>query len=278
MPLAIENLLSHVPVFALVMFRITGLFVLAPMLGSRLVPVQVKAMFALGVALCVYPALGPLTGAGEASQAARAAALGLLDGGGVELLAVPLLIVNELLIGFVIGFGATLPLMGAQMGGRIIDQQIGLGIAEFFNPDLNDTTGVLGEFFFITTLTLFVLVNGHRAMLEAVAGSFDRIPLGGMSVGSDMGGFMLGMATLMLDLALRVSGPLLSLVLLESVAMGFIARTVPQLNILSVGFPLRILIGLGLLVACATTVSEACRDAIETTLSRVTAYLVTAGG
>lgn len=273
MPVALEPFLKHVPAFMLVLFRITGIFVLAPVLGGRTLPMRVKVLLAFGLALCVYPAFAPVAGLSAPGTPVHEAAADVLSRGtDLSPWALPGLIAMELLIGFVIGFGATLPLIGFQMSGRIIDQQMGLGIGEFFNPELNDSTGVLGQFFFITAITLFMMMDGHRILLMVLVGSFDAVPLGGFRADASLLNMALGLMLIMLELAMRVAGPILCLIFLETMAMGFIARTVPQLNILSIGFPLRILIGLALLVGCFAIGAEAFMDTLTVTFNRITQF------
>ena len=241
MPGDLRPLLIHLPAWLLVLFRLTGIFIFAPVLGSTEVPRQVKVFLALGLSLCVYPMLlepgraaAPMVGAildGEMSLWMLGAAVGL-----------------ELLVGLAIGYAASLPLIGMQIGGQVIDQQIGLGLAGVFNPDLGEQSGMVGQFLFIVALALFTALGGHRIMLAVLIGSFDRVPLGGFAEFESLVHLMLGLLQISFDLALRIAAPLLCLTFLQTVAMGFIARTVPQINILSIGFPMRTLMGALLLM------------------------------
>jgi flagellar biosynthetic protein FliR len=149
----------------------------------------------------------------------------------------------EMLIGILIGFGASLPILGMQVGGRIIDQQMGLGIAGVFNPEVGEETGVISEFFFILSLTIFILIGGLGVVLTTLIGSFNHIPLGSFMVDGNVIDLLLGLCVSMFDLGMRVAAPLLCLFFLLTISMGFIARTVPQLNILSIGFTVRIVCG-----------------------------------
>ena len=87
---------------------------------------------------------------------------------------------------------------------------------------------------------------------------------------------LLGLLTVMFDLAIRVAAPLLCLMFLVMVAMGFISRTVPQMNILSVGFAVRILVGIWLLIAFAAGSGTAFVQAAREVLHRLTMFFTTA--
>ena len=228
------------PAWLLVLFRLTGIFVFAPVLGSRTVPRHVKIFLAMGLSLCVYPMLlAPAPGSVDSIAAINARGFSLWTLG-------PQVAV-ELLIGLAIGYSAALPLVGMQLGGYVIDQQVGMRIVDVFNPEMNDESGMLGYLFFLFALAVFVMLGGHRVMLLALVGSFDHVPLGGFDRFGDLVGLVLALLTTMFELAVRISAPLLCLMFLVQVALGFIARTVPQVNILSVGFSLRILVAMAAL-------------------------------
>lgn len=264
---ALEPLLVHLPAWVLVLFRLTGLFLFAPMFGSRIIPGKVKIMLALMLSLCVYPALLDVGSPAHALVApVIERGLGLWSTAGA--------VASELLIGLILGFGASLPLTAVQLGGRVIDQQIGLGLAGVFNPEIDDQSGVVGEFYFVLALTVFLILGGHRALLSTLVGSFSHVPLGGFVADAGMAHLVVGLVSSAFELAIRVAAPLLCLIFLETVAMGFIARTVPQLNILSIGFPLRILLGTGIVAAGVAMSNAAFVAAARGTMHRLTAYFM----
>jgi len=245
----VMGLVALLPAWLLVMFRITGIFIFAPVLGSRTIPVRIKALWTLGMSFVIFPML---------LSPDRPAAVFVMDvaANGLYLWAIAGMVVMELLIGLVIGYGASLPLLGLQVGGRVIDQQLGIGLAGIFNPELDEQSGITGEFLFLVGLALFVLMNGHRAMVQVLVASFDTFPLGGFRFDGHALLMILGLLQVMFELAFRVAGPLLCIIFLETVALGFIARTVPQMNILSIGFPLRILVGFGVLIGAIAGIAH----------------------
>ncbi len=265
MPIDLKSLLPHLPVWALVLFRLSGVFFFSPMIGSRMIPAKVKILLALGLSFCIYPML--LT---PGSQASRMMNHMIADG-----LSMPGIIgavASELLIGLAIGFGATLPLMGMQLAGLITDQQLGFGIGGIYNPDMAEESGVVGQIYFQLALVVFIIAGGHRVILGTLVGTFDHIPLGGFYADTDFLRLMTGMLTSSFDLALRISAPLLCLVFLETIAMGFLARTVPQLNIMSIGFALRILIGSLVLIAAMSSKMGVFVDVMQRNLHQLNVF------
>lgn len=233
-------LLPHALGWSLVFFRLTGLFLIAPIFSNTAIPTMVKALFAFILSLCVYPALLSHPGG---------VAMSPLITGNMPAMALPMAVLLELAIGAVIGFAASLPMVGMQVAGLMNDQQIGTGLAGIYNPEIGeDQVGVMTQFYYMAGVLLFLVVGGHRLLLRALLDSFTYVPLAGFHFDGRMVEFLVGLLTASIEVALRLSAPLLCLVFLETVAMGFVARTVPQMNILSIGFPLRVVIGVGVLI------------------------------
>jgi len=147
-----------------------------------------------------------------------------------------------------------LPLVGVQVGGSVLDQQMGITAGGIFNPDVGAEMGATAQLLFTAALALFVLMGGHHAVLAVLVGSFESFPIAGFSTGGPtldvtmVTDLVLGLMGVVFDMAIRIAAPMLCIVFLQSVAMGFISRTVPQMNILSVGFVVRIVGGLAMLI------------------------------
>ncbi len=261
-------ILHHVPAWLMVVFRLTGLFILTPVLGSGTIPRYVKALLVLGLSIAVY---GTLITPGTPS----AMHLGVMFGVELSLWSLLPLAALELLIGYVIGYGVTLPLIGLQAGGDIINQQMGLGIAGAYNPEVDDQVGAIGQALFLMGITIFLILGGHLAILQVLVDSFTRVPVAGFTDMEAVVTLILGLLGTMMDLLVKVAAPVLTLLFLESVAMGFVARTVPQMNILSVGFVVRILMTAGLLVLTVGAVAAVAEDAIWHTLQQLKWFVTT---
>ena len=251
---ALSAYLDHIPPALLVIFRLGGLMIYGPVFGAPVIPARVKIFLAVLLGLAVYPLI-------DTAHLAEATPLPL------DLWALAPLMTRELLIGLIIGFVASLPLVAVQIGGLVMSQQMGLGFARFFNPAMNDQADVLGQILFFMILAEFLLIGGHEAMILAVFHSFQHIPLGGFVPDLGFASLLGGLLTAALELGLRVAAPLLALIFLQSVGMGFLAKTVPQLNILTLGFPLRILGGLAMICVALVVIDQVMMEAIDDTLS-----------
>lgn len=255
-------ILHHVGPWLMVLFRLSGLFLLTPVLGSETIPRYVKALLVLGLSLAVY---GSLIVPGSPS----AAHLDAVRFAELSVWVLLPLAAMELMIGYIIGYGVTLPLVGLQAGGEIVYQQMGLGIAGAYNPELDDQSGAIGQLLFLLGISLFLMMGGHLQVMRVLLDSFGHVPVAGLT---DMGSvveLVLGLMASMMDLLIKVAAPVLTLLFLESVAMGFVARTVPQMNILSVGFAVRILIAVAMLIATVTAVVAVGQESIVDALREI---------
>jgi flagellar biosynthetic protein FliR len=218
------------------------------------IPPRIKIFLCVVLGLAIYPVIGD----GGAAAGLR-----------LDLWSLAPLALMELMIGLVIGYLAGLPMVAVQVGGLVMGQQMGLGFARFYNPAIEDDADVVGQILFFMILAGFLLIGGHEALLLAILHSFQHIPLPAMttlSAGGELVTLFTGVITAAFETALRVASPLLALIFTQTVAMGFIAKTVPQMNILSLGFPLRVLGGLTIVILSLVVMDEVVMEFIDETL------------
>lgn len=234
-----EQILPHAAPFAAVICRLAGLFVFAPVLGSIAIPGKAKALLALAMALVVYPTVD------------TSAQLGWT----IDLMTLVPLVVGEMLIGTTIGLIVSIPVVSVQMGGLLMGQQMGLGIANVFNPAVDTEGDILGQILLYLALAGFLTVGGLEAAYLAIAESFAHVPIGGFATDRAPLDLIVGLTNAGYELALRVAAPVMCILFLETLVIGFLMKTVPQLNILSFGFPIKILAGLTTLITAISVVA-----------------------
>jgi flagellar biosynthetic protein FliR len=157
--------------------------------------------------------------------------------------------VTEIIAGLVIGFAAILLFMGVQLSGQIIGFQIGFSMVEAFDPSSAQGMSIIGQFQFILALLVFLAIDGHHLLIAAVVQSFSIVPIGHIVFTGDTAQILTRMAVDVFAIAVKLSAPVLVTLFLTDVALGIIARTVPQMNVFIVSFPLKIGAGLLILVA-----------------------------
>jgi flagellar biosynthetic protein FliR len=224
MPWSIIEIPLMLPAYVLVLFRVSGLMIVTPLFSSTAIPRRVRVLFAAAVALMIFPMLAPDIRADLTLHTA------LLGGAG------------ELAIGIVMGMALHLLFLGAQLTGMVVGQQAGLSLGQTYNPLVNSSTTTLGQLYFIVLFMIFLLAGGHRAMVRGILDSFVAVPLMGFAVGDVHMNMLVDLLTATFIMALRLSGPCLIAMFMTTMAMGFLSKTMPQLNILSVGFVVRILV------------------------------------
>ncbi|MEL6795823.1 MAG: flagellar biosynthetic protein FliR [Planctomycetota bacterium] len=236
--LEVGPLFQHGIAVLIVAFRLTGLLIFSPMLAGAAIPRQAKVILVVTLAFAIYPALPTMW------QMPMQ----------FSLVTVAQLFVTETLIGAAVGFLASLPILAVQLGGQIMGQQMGLGLAQVFNPELETNTGVIDQLLFYTALAVFISFGGVEITFSALMNTYESVPLGAMTLTAIPLELMVGTLSAGFELAMRVAAPILGIMIIETVATGVLMKTIPQINIMSVGFSLKTLAGLFGLAAAVTTI------------------------
>ncbi len=236
-----QIVLDQVAPFLLALLRMSGLFVFAPLLSSIAIPGKVKALLVFVVALAVFPTL-------------PAAARVTVE---MDVFSLAIAGVFEVLLGVVIGLIALLPVLAVQLGSSLIGQQMGFGLAQVYNPALETESDPIGELLLHLSIIAFIAMGGLEALFLCVARSFEKVPLGGVTVSSVPSQMVLGAVEGGMELALRISAPVLGIILIETIAMGFLMKTMPQMNIMSIGFAIKIVLGFAGLIAAMGAIDAA---------------------
>jgi flagellar biosynthetic protein FliR len=210
-------------VFALVLVRISGLIVAAPVLGSRNFPIMGKIGLAGLTAMVVTPTIAALDQT-LPDDALAFAALGL----------------GELVIGLMIGFVMTLIFAALQIGGQVMDMQSGFALINVFNPALETQFPVFGFVLFVLAVLFLLVTNGHHLMIRALVSTFDRVPLGGFAANPRIALEVSRLGSVMFVDGLMIAAPVAAAMLAAYFVMGLVGRVVPQIQLFAVGFPLTI--------------------------------------
>jgi flagellar biosynthetic protein FliR len=217
-------------VLVLLGLRVAGLVMVAPVFSAKPIP----AMLRVGIVLLFTVLLQP---------AARASA-----GASASLTFVTA--ISETMVGFAIGMGAALIIGAADAAGELIAIQVGLAGAALFDPLTEQQGPALGQFCSFFALTLMLSLGGHFVMLDAMASSTRVIPVGSALDLAGGARALVAMGGQLFGLGLRFASPVIAVVLIANVSLAILGRAAPQLNILSVAFPIQI--GVGLLAFSAT--------------------------
>ncbi len=231
-----DGLLQNIELFSLFFGRISAFVFLLPVLGNRTVPLQVKV--GLSIFLSIF-LVSVNTGVNAVLP--------------TDLLPFILLVVKEVVVGLVLGFTTKFLFAGVQLAGETVGRQMGFGLARVMDPGFNDQTSVVSEFQIIVVFLIYLTINGHHFLLQGLMESYEKLPVAAVVIsGNGLGEHMMRLASGMFLAGVKIGAPVIVALLLTNVALGLIARTVPQMNIFIVGLPLRILVGL---LAMSVTIS-----------------------
>jgi flagellar biosynthetic protein FliR len=208
--------------------RILGLIAAAPVFGHTRVPMTVK--LALGLALAIV--IAPVVPAHEAVTPASMAGM--------------LILAQEMMIGLAMGFAMRIVFGAVEMAGEISSLTMGLGFATFFDPNSQGRSSAISQFLSLVATMLFLAVNGHLVLLEALAESFFTAPVSSLPMGAASFKYLADWGAKIFSAGLQLSLPIVAALLITNVALGILTRAAPQLNLFGIGFP--ITLGAGLLV------------------------------
>lgn len=223
-------LLGRFLTFVLVLTRVSGVMFTAPLFSSQSLPVRVRAFLAVAIALLIAP-LQQFTYHGEVENV-------------IELTR---LLVLEAMLGLLLGLGLNILFTGIQVAGQIASQMSGMSLADVFNPGFDTNVSVFSQLFFFTTLAVFVTLSGHRMVIEALLETFQWAPPGRVTLGDNYVESLTSVISMSFRLGIRAAAPVLTALLLSTLVLGLISRTLPQLNVIIVGFNLNAMLTLAAL-------------------------------
>lgn len=226
---ALTDVLSgRMLVFLMVLTRISGLVIVAP--GPWTVaPTTVRA--ALVTLLSFVATVSPIGYEAHLSD---------------KPLTVALAVVSEAAIGACMGMTVRLIIASAEIAADFISPQLGIGVAQLFDPHMHASETAIGALFRHLAVLLTTLVGLHRQVLAALFGSFMVLPPGVILNPGQAGGAILALTTTSIEAGVRIALPTVAVLFMVQVALAFIARAAPALQIFSVGFA--VTLGVGLLV------------------------------
>jgi flagellar biosynthetic protein FliR len=205
--------------------RILGLIAVAPPIGNSTVPMQVKLVLGITLAMIVSPTLPPFTSADPLSLT------------GIMIL------VQQFVIGASMGFVMRVVFDGIELAGEVVGLTMGLGFASFFDPQTQGRSSAIGQFLVLLATLLFFAFNVHLALLATLVESFKIIPIGAdVTTGLSFQKIALWGGEIF-SIGMRLSLPIVAALLITNISLGILTRAAPQLNLFGIGFPVTITVG-----------------------------------
>jgi len=234
----------NLPVFALVLCRSAGIILAAPIFSNVSIPARVKAALTVLFGLVMFPV------AAQYRQALPGTALGYLP-----------LALTEMGLGLIMGLAGAMVIGALHAAGGLMAQQIGLRLSRAVSPSAPTPVSAISVFLGIVGVLLFITVDGHHWFVQSLAISYREAPLGSAAwSAATVQVITSGFSNLTLY-AVRVAAPLVGIMFLVSVVIALLAKCVPQMNILMIGYPVKIFVGVFAMILALPFVLPVVRDA-----------------
>ncbi|MFN8535298.1 MAG: flagellar biosynthetic protein FliR [Dehalococcoidia bacterium] len=222
-----EGVAAYVTTLTLVLARIGGLVVASPVYSSRALPGPVKIGFAVALSIILFPP-GAVTPSHLPAE--------LLPFLGALLL--------NAIVGLAVGFASSLVFGAIQTGAGLIGTQIGFGLSQVIDPMFEGASNTLDTFYTLFATMVFLTLSGHHWLIAAMGRTFEAIPLTSAGLSAEIAtSRVLALAGELWVVAFQIALPVTGALLLTDVALGVLTRTVPQMNVFVVSMPLKVLVG-----------------------------------
>ena len=219
--------LPQLQLFFLIFFRVGAILMSIPVFDSKSIPLFFKIALAFATSIILFPMLrvDPVPMA-------------------TSVLALAVGVAGEILLGLIIGFSVKLIFAGIQLAGQLAGYQMGMALANVMDPSSSQQVPLLAQFNNLFGLLIFISINAHYLFIRALTHSFEMVPPLNVNFSGSLMEHLIKMSGNIFVIGIQVGAPVIAALLITSVAFGLIARTVPQMNVLIVGMPLKIVIGL----------------------------------
>jgi flagellar biosynthesis protein FliR len=225
----------------LLSLRVGATFIMTPLLSGRSMPGSARVFLVLGLSAVLSVAL-PLPTLPS----------NLLDNMG-RLFAAAF---SEVVIGASLGLGVQLAMAAFSFAGRLLDVQVGFSLVQIFNPLSNVRASVITTVFDQLAVVMFFVLNIHHILLRGIAWSLERFPIGQPWPLSAAFAPVLKQVSAMFVLGFALAAPVVFCILLVDLALGVMAHSLPQMNMLMIGMPVKIVVGLIALVLWAPEMGD----------------------
>lgn len=222
--------LYHLEFFLLILVRISGFMVAAPIFSLRNIPMRVKALLAIAIAVLLFHTV-PYAEVEYATTIEYA-----------------LVVISEMLAGVIMGFMANVAYYILAFAGQVIDQEIGFSMVNLYDPITSAQVTVTGNLYTYAVMLMLFVTNMHQYLIRALTDSFLVLPVGTVSLDS---GIYLLMKRFMVDyfvLGFRIVLPVFASMLVVNTVLAVLARVAPQMNMFVIGLQLKVFVGLAVLV------------------------------
>lgn len=237
---AIIEFYSQTDMFLLVFTRIIALLIVVPIFSDKKVPPIAKAGLSFVIAIIIIYSSAPM----EVNY----------DG---TIMGYGLLVLKEVITGLIMGFVMSTIFQIFFFVGQHISTAAGLSMSNMFDPTVGQQVPIMGNLYHYTAIALLLVTNGHHIIFKGLVHSYLVIPIGQVQVSPGVVGQVVTIITNVFIISLKIAAPVMVTMLILNVALGILARTAPQINMFVIGFPVKIMVSLIMILMTTVLFSTA---------------------
>jgi len=228
--------INQIAFFLLVFFRVGAILFTAPFFSNKNINSKVRILISFAITIILVVSLKSLINEN-----------GVLTAEKQSINSYPSLvsaIFREIILGIAIGYTAQLAFTSIQFAGHLVSHEMGFSMVNLLDPSINTGITIIGQLNMILATMIFLLMNGHHYIIMSISESFYIIPLGSWSISSAFIEHLNNIFAGIFITAIKISIPVMGAIFLSKIALSIVARTMPQMNVFIVGFPIQISLGL----------------------------------
>lgn len=257
------ELYNYIEVFFLVLMRTTGLFMVAPIFGRRSIPAYFKIGFSFFLALIIVTKVIPDVNVTY-----------------VSFLDYFFLCLKEIIVGITLGYVGYLVFATIYFAGQMIDTQIGFGVVNVMDPQSNIQIPITSNFYYILAMLIFITSRGHYLIINNIYKSFKILPIGDAVFNIKLLNEIILLFGNIFIIGFKIFAPIIAIILVTDIALGIITKTVSQLNVFVIGMPLKIILGLVVILVSIPSfaiIIEMLISGVDIEMNNVMNYLLPKG-
>lgn len=237
---AIIEFYSQMDMFLLVFTRIIALLIVVPVFSDKKIPPMAKTGLSFIIAVIIIYSSPPM----DVEYNANIIGYGFL-------------ILKEVMTGLIMGFVINTIFQIFFFVGQHISTAAGLSMSNMFDPTIGQQVPIMGNLYNYTAISLFLVTNGHHIIFKGLVHSYLVIPIGEAQVSAGVVAQVVTMLTIFFTISLKIAAPVMVTMLILNVGLGILARTAPQINMFVIGFPVKIMVSLIMMLSTTVLFSTA---------------------
>lgn len=251
----IAPLIETLAIYVWPFVRIGAFLMVMPLIGGSFTPVRVRLLLAIVLTIAIAPIVPPA----ETQDVLSVAGL--------------VTMIQEIAIGVALGFLVQLVFDAIALGAQVIAMSMGLGFAVFLDRARGVSVPVLGQLFLMFAMLIFLSLDGHLAMIQLLADSFQAWPISAGGLKLPVLSELLVWTAKLFVFAMKIALPAVTALLIVNLSFGIMSRAAPTLNLFAVGFPVAMLLGFMVIFLNMGSLTENVTSFIELSILKISQLL-----